>query len=213
MEAGFVMSKPYYQQDGITIYHGDCRKILPALPPVGAVITDPPYGLGDRMQGGTWGAADKYADMRKWDEAPTGVFLTSLAQLTPICVLWGGNYFRLPPTRCWLVWDKQNAVETMSDVEMAWTSLDRPSKRISLPVGTHIHGHPTEKPLPLMIWTLMQIKNHPSPILDPYMGSGTTLVAAKMNGQRAIGIEIEERYCEIAAKRLGQGVLFGASHA
>jgi site-specific DNA-methyltransferase (adenine-specific)/modification methylase len=155
------------------------------------------------MQGGTWGAADKYANLREWDVTPTDETLLMLVALSPICAMWGGNNFRLPSSRCWLVWDKQNAVPTMSDVELAWTNLDRPAKRKSLPVGVHKHGHPTEKPVVLMAWTL-DVARVPvgATVIDPYMGSGTTGVACIRTGRRFIGVEISEAYCKIAVQRM-----------
>ena len=116
-----------------TLYCGDCRDVLPLLPKVDAVITDPPYGLGDRMKGGTWGAKTEFKEMVVWDaSAPDVSLLMDLVRLADVSVFWGGNYYGLPPTRCWLVWDKQNAVPTMSDCEIAWTSRDSNTKRISL---------------------------------------------------------------------------------
>jgi site-specific DNA-methyltransferase (adenine-specific) len=203
--------KPYYSEDGIEIYHGDCREVLPLIAAVDLVLTDPPYGIGDKMQGGTWGAAEKYADFRAWDKAPNPDLLTAIIAKAPVAIVWGGNYFPLPPSRGWLAWDKQNAVRTMSDVELAWTNQDRPAKRFSHPVAVHRYGHPSEKPLPLFLWCLGQFPGES--VLDPFMGSGTTLEAAKVSGRTAIGIETNERYCEIAAKRLAQGVLFGAGGA
>lgn len=199
------MIKPYYEESGITIYHGNCREILPGLDKVDLVLTDPPYGIGERMKGGTWGEAEKYKDFREWDVAPDIDLINSMLELGWSCIIWGGNYFHLPPSRGWLVWDKQNAVPTMSDCELAWTSADRPTKRISLPVAIHSYGHPTEKPLKLFKWCISQFEEAKN-VLDPFMGSGTTLVAAKDLGRQAIGIEIEEKYCEIAARRLQQEV-------
>ena len=95
----------------------------------------------------------------------------------------------------------------MAGAELAWTNFDMPCKAIDLPVGKHDTGHPTQKPLALMRWCLSFVPDATT-ILDPFMGSGTTLVAAKLEGRRAIGIEISEKYCEIAAERLRQGVLF-----
>jgi len=197
----------YYHHDGITIYCGDCREILPHLGPVDLVLTDPPYGLQDRMTGGTWGAKSKYADMRKWDKPLDQSFARSLCFIARNAIIWGANNWEFPPRRCWLVWDKQNAVPTMSDCEMAWTSYDKPTKRISLPVGVHTTGHPSQKPLKLMLWCLSIAGDEVGTVLDPFMGSGTTLVAAKQLRRKAIGIEIEEKYCEIAKRRLAQEVL------
>ncbi len=197
---------PYYDDgQGIVIYHGDCRDILPRLGPVDLVLTDPPYGLGEIMQGGTWGAAEKYADFRRWDIAPSYELLLDLT-FNNFAIIWGGNYFYLPGARCWLVWDKRNAVPTMADCELAWTNLDKPTKRFSWGVGVHNYGHPTEKPLELMTWCITQVPDAGT-ILDPFMGSGTTLRAAKDLGRKCIGIEIEEKYCEIAVRRLAQEVL------
>ena len=189
-----------------TLYLGDCIDILPTLDKVDAVITDPPYGLGKRMQGGTWGAKTEFKEMVIWDNAPPEVkFLIELVCLSEISVFWGGNYYGLPPSRCWLVWDKQNAVPTMADCEIAWTSLDANTKRFSHPVGRILNGHPSEKPLQLMKWTIEIVKAN-GVILDPFMGSGTTGVAAIQMGRKFIGIEREPKYFDIACKRIEQAV-------
>lgn len=189
-----------------TLYLGDCIDILPTLDKVDAVITDPPYGLGKRMQGGTWGAKTEFKEMVIWDNAPPEVkFLIELVNLSEISVFWGGNYYGLPPSRCWLVWDKQNAVPTMADCEIAWTNLDANTKRFSHPVGRILNGHPSEKPLRLMKWTIEIVKAN-GVILDPFMGSGTTGVAAIQMGRKFIGIEREPKYFDIACKRIEQAV-------
>jgi DNA modification methylase len=195
---------PYYEHAGITIYHGDCRKILPLLPKVDLVLTAPPYGLGKKLHdGGTWSTDPKYDAMLKWDILIEPEFMVSLTALPAI--IWGGNNYPLPPSRSWLAWIKNNSVPTMADFELAWTNLDKPARcyrgRIH-PDG--VNQHPTQKPLYLMKWSLGFATGT---ILDPFMGSGTTLVAAKQLGRKAIGIELEEKYCEIAVKRLGQEVL------
>jgi len=183
-----------------TLYLGDCREVLPKLGKVDAVVTDPPYGIGDRMQGGTWGAKEKYADFRAWDKAPTADLISDVIACADDVVIWGGNYFNLPPSRCWLVWDKKNAVPTMADVELAWSSVDMPAKRLSLPVGVHEWGHPTEKPLSLMRWCVSMVGG--DTVFDPFMGSGTTGVACVKLGRRFIGIEIEPKYFDIACRRI-----------
>jgi site-specific DNA-methyltransferase (adenine-specific)/modification methylase len=183
-----------------TLYLGDCLDILPTIPKVDAIVTDPPYGLGKRIRGGTWGTPDKYSDMWEWDVAPLDETILGIAAMGP-SIIWGGHYFALPPSRCWLIWDKQNAVHTVADCEMAWTNFDRPTKRWSGPVGVHKTGHPTEKPLPLMEWCLGFLPNSKL-ILDPFMGSGTTGEAAINSGRHFIGIEREPKYFEIACKRI-----------
>lgn len=167
-----------------------------------AVVTDPPYGLGRKMQGGTWGAKDGFKEMLEWDAAPPAAdLLRDILAVGDTAILWGGQYFDLPPTRCWLIWNKTNAVPTMADFEMAWTNLDRPAKRFNAPVGRVEFGHPTQKPLPLMMWTLGFVPEGPI-VLDPFMGSGTTGVACAKLGRSFVGIEIDERYFEIAVERI-----------
>ena len=197
---------PYYQDTAVTLYHADCREVLSELGQFDLLLTDPPYGIGGRMQGGTWGAKSKYTDFRRWDVAPDRELLSALIGKVSAAVIWGGNYFQLPPSRCWLVWDKQNAVDTMSDCELAWTNMDAPTKRLSLPVGRHEFDHPTQKPMKLFAWTLTRVPMAKT-ILDPYAGTGTTLRVAKDHSLQAVGIEINERYCEIAANRCAQEVL------
>lgn len=197
------MSTPWKRREVIgdaVLLLGDCRETLPVLGKVEAIVTDPPYGLGERMQGGTWGAADKYTDMRAWDaEAPADV-VAALVRLNVPTIIWGGNYFDLPPSRCWLSWSKLNSVPTMAALELAWTNLDRPAKEMRLPVGVHDKGHPTQKPLTLMEWCLGFVPHGVT--LDPFMGSGTTGVACVRLGRPFIGIEIEPRYFDIACRRI-----------
>ena len=127
-----------------------------------------------------------------------------------LCI-WGGNYFSdiLPPTNDWLVWYKQNPGLTFSECEFAWSNFGKQSRVFcwSWLHADETKSHRTQKPLDLMRWCLSFAKDAQA-ILDPFAGSGTTLVAAKLEGRKAVGIEINERYCEIAAKRLAQGVLF-----
>jgi DNA modification methylase len=185
-----------------TLMLGDCREILPTLGRVDAVVTDPPYGLGDKMQGGTWGAKEGFREMLDWDAAPPpDEVIAQLRSTARDVIFWGGQYFSLPPTRCWLIWSKTNSVQTMADFEMAWTNLDRPAKRFDAPMGRAEFGHPTQKPLDLMKWCLGFVPNART-ILDPFMGSGTTGVACAKMGRRFIGIEIDERYFEIACRRI-----------
>jgi site-specific DNA-methyltransferase (adenine-specific)/modification methylase len=193
-----------------TLYEGDCMDILPTLGKVDAVITDPPYGLGKKMQGGTWGIKQRvHREMLDWDKTPPeSIDLIKIIEKTEKSILWGGNYYQLPPSRCWLVWDKQNAVPSMADCELAWTSFDANTKRISLPVGRTTNGHPSEKPLALMKWCIKQAGN-PQTILDPFMGSGTTGVAAIQLGRKFIGIEREPKYFDIAVNRIEQAVAQG----
>ena len=191
--------KPYYEHGGITIYHGDCRAILPQLPKVDLVLTDPPYGLGNKLKGGNRSHCFEH---------------DVLADIGPIirkgknAIVWGGNYYPMPPSRCWLAWIKRDSVATVASVELAWTSFDACSKYFDWTIAAtngQRNGHPTLKPLELITWCFGFAPDAQT-ILDPFMGSGTTLRAAKDLGRQAIGIEIEERYCEIAARRMSQEV-------
>lgn len=215
--------KPYYEDDAVTIYHGDCREILPQLEPVDLVLTDPPYGIGaDRnlranKRHGAAVAPSRDYGVGTWDATPPDeatIYLTTRAGRNAI--VWGGNYFSLSPSAGWLVWDKDNGSNGYADCELAWTNLPIACRRkryrwmgmLQEHAGADKEDryHPTQKPLPLMRWCL-ELVPEAQTILDPFMGSGTTLRAAKDLGRKAIGIEIEERYCEIAAKRMSQSVL------
>lgn len=202
---------PYYDHGGITIYHGDCREILPNLPVADLVLTDPPYGIGKLWQGGKghgWARAQAQGeDRNEWDAAaPDEETLALVLARGRHAVIWGGNYFRLEPSRGWLVWNKPERNFTLSEAELAWTSRDNVIRVYDHPRSESDREHPTQKPLKLMHWCLAMFPKAQT-VLDPFMGSGTTLRAAKDMGRRAIGIEIDEWWCEVAARRLSQEVL------
>lgn len=203
------MSRPYYEDEFVTLYHGDCREIVPSLG-LGqyALVTDPPYGHGKKWSGGTWAANPIYDDCFDWDAETFPLDdLLALINGAKQAVVWGGNYYALPPSRAWLAWRKIPAMQTMADFEMAWTNLDRPSalfEKSRNPDGTR--QHPTQKPLSVILWALGFI-DPTLTILDPFAGSGTTLVAAKNVNRRSVGVELSERYCEVIASRLSQSVL------
>lgn len=181
---------------------GDARQILPTLGRVDAVVTDPPYGLGAKLAGGTWGA--KSGGGLAWDQNIPD-FLADVIAAAPVAVLWGGNYFSLPASRCWFVWRKLGAVRTMADVELAWTNIDANSRQIEHSIAaTNAErvGHPTQKPVRVMEWTINQLPGRAEAICDPFMGSGTTGVACARLGRSFIGIEIDERYFDIACRRI-----------
>lgn len=197
---------PYYQDDAVTIYHGDAREIAPSIV-ADALVTDPPYGLGDIMDRGTTDKWPLWGDgPLEWDgKAPD--WLPGLVARFRQAVVWGGNYFDLPPARGWLVWDKIVREFSSGHAELAWTNLDQPVRAFNYSHGQLASEgklHPTQKPLPLMRWCVAMTTGT---VLDPFMGSGTTLRAAKDLGRSAVGIEQDERYCEIAARRCSQEVL------
>lgn len=190
------------------LYQGDCREILPTLGKVDALVTDPPYGLGDKWQGGGGSKRSSWRfDPREamaWDrEAPS--IVSTFPKIAAEVIIWGGNYFALPPSRCWLVWDKkQNDSWTTAQCELAWTSLDRPVRAFRMAQCEQANegrkDHPTQKPLGLMIWCLKWIAAQT--ILDPFMGSGTTGVACAREGRSFIGIELDPGYFDIACERI-----------
>jgi len=215
----------YYKDDHVTIYHGDCLEIMPTLT-FDVVVTDPPYGLSLNMSNrsrkrGALATANDYPDVIGDDQPFDPEPFLSLG--VPL-VLFGGNHFgsRLPDSPTWLVWDKLDGLTSkreigfndQADCELAWSNLGGPARIFShrwmgaMKAGRDARTkrrHPTEKPVELMTWVILQVPD--GVILDPYMGSGTTLRAAKDLGCKAIGIELEERYCEIAANRCAQEVL------
>ena len=214
-------SLPYRRKEVIgdaVLYLGDCREILPTLGKVDAVVTDPPYGIGvDRAMAKSSGTQYGNAAAPKgnyiasgWDdETPEKETISAAIDAAKLSIIFGGNYFDLPPSRCWLVWDKQNGGNAFADCELAWTNLDKPVRKIEWlwngvlrKGGEERNGHPTQKPLEVMRWCIEQLPSDCLTILDPFMGSGTTGVACVKLGRKFIGIEIDEGYFEIACERI-----------
>jgi site-specific DNA-methyltransferase (adenine-specific) len=185
-----------------TLYLSDCREVLPLLPQVDAVITDPPYGIGFAAQPTKWQRlAGKQAE--SWDDAVADD-LDALRALGAVQVIWGGNYYPLPQTRGWLSWFKPDAPPSMASFELAWTNLDKNARQIQHSIGaTNAErvGHPTQKPLAVMQFSL-EYAGMPDVVLDPYMGSGTTGVAAMRAGKRFIGVEVNADYFKMACERI-----------
>ena len=191
-----------------TLYLGDCMDILPTLDKVDAVITDPPYGIGI--------ASNPVRQMHKkmdWDSSvPEPSLIDACIAFGEVAVIWGGNYFELPPSQCFYIWDKLQPQEfSLAMCEQAWTNKKGVAKIYKQSVLSYRKEHPTQKPVELMAWCINQIGN-PQTILDPFMGSGTTGVAAIQLGRKFIGIEREPKYFEIACERIqaavNQGQLF-----
>jgi site-specific DNA-methyltransferase (adenine-specific) len=211
------MIEPYYQDNYCAIYHGDSLEIMPQLEPVDLVLTDPPYGINHPTNYHTRGRgklakcrnyAPVFADDRPFDPRP-------LLSITKAICLWGANYYadKLPISSGWLVWDKLRPDDLdQATVELAWTNFVKGARRFRFMWNGMLRAdndpleHPTQKPVALMKWVLSLKWTPLGTILDPFMGSGTTLVAAKQLNRKAIGIEIEEKYCEIAVRRLSQEV-------
>lgn len=214
------------------LWRGDCREILSMLPKVDAVITDPPYGIGaDKGKNGSipfkGGKPVKMAwhPENKWDKRrPSDDLIHLVVAAGRVSVVWGGNYFAdlLPAMGRWLWWDKCQTMPSYGDGELAWTNLPQTTPKKFTWANNKIFAnrverhHPTQKPLELMAWCVEMATKEGYTILDPFMGSGTTGVAAVQMGRKFIGIEKEERYFEIACRRIEdayrQGVLFVDEH-
>ena len=178
---------------------GDSRGVLPLMPQPDAIVTDPPYGIGITKSNRL--AVSRGMGGKSWDDEPAD--MTTLLALGCQMIVWGGNYFDLPPCRGPLVWDKNNAGRDFADFEMAWTNLDMVARRIVYRPMNMDGGkmHPTQKPIAVMEWCLgFMPKAHT--ILDPFAGSGTTLVACQRLGRMGTGIEIDPEYFEIACRRV-----------
>ena len=203
-----------------TLYRGDCLDLLPGLQNVDADVTDPPYGILNLAGEGSTAAVRKSprqqgsgtlknrllntSDVR-WDVAPPPEFFDLLRESSTWQIIWGGNYFPLPPARGYLVWDKEQPWPNFSQAELAWTNLSRPAAlfRESATRGTPNKQHPTQKPLSLMAWCLSLLPRV-SVVRDVFMGSGTTGVAAIQAGLQFVGVEKDPEYFDIACRRIEQ---------
>ena len=180
---------------------GDCLAVMPGLGRFDAVVTDPPYGIGITKSNRL--SVSRGMGGKSWDDEPANV--APFVALGVPTIIWGGNYFPLPPCRGPLVWDKNNAGRDFADFEMAWTNLDQVARRMVLRPMNMDGGklHPTQKPVALMEWCLGFLPDART-ILDPFMGSGTTLVACERMGRAGTGIERDPEYFAIACKRVDE---------
>lgn len=201
--------KPYYDQEGITIYHGNCADVLPLVEPsmVGLLLTDPPYGIGFQS-GAYWQHRRTVGDDKPFDPRPLLAY--------PRLVLWGAhNFAAYLPVGGWFVWDKRDQVSRNlpgSDAEMAWTNLHPRIQIIRHLWMPHTMRnepllHPNQKPVSVIRRLVEEWTAEGDLIFDPYMGSGPVAQVAFESGRRYIGVEIVEAYCEVAVRRLAQGVL------
>ena len=206
-----TLPKPYYQDDFVTLYNADCRVLLPKLGRFDLLLSDPPYGINwntnySRFSKGLSNkpaiAGDTLGDFR----------IDDFLEICDEAIVFGCNCLTHSKPGSYLIWDKRcdGGFSFLSDGEAAWWSEGRGVyiKSINAQQFRPKAGlHPTQKPVELMTWCISKAKRS-NTILDPFAGSGSTLVAAKLEGRKAVGIEIEKSYCEIAAKRLSQQLLF-----
>jgi len=198
-------------------YNMDCLEALKQMPDkcIDLAIVDPPYGNGSEDYDATkkryGGKFDKYFDekqgghnLNRWDVAPPPEYFKELFRVSKNQIIWGGNYFSLPPTRCFLVWRKLTISEnfSMAMAEYAWTSFNDNAKVFEhVPQGKE-RFHPTQKPVELYEWILNRYASPGDVILDTHVGSGSSLVACRNTGHKYIGFEIDKTYFEKAKKRI-----------
>jgi site-specific DNA-methyltransferase (adenine-specific)/modification methylase len=193
-----------------TLYLGDCLDVLPTLGKVDAVITDPPFGVGNFVQV----SGNVRGELVTWnDVGPSEEFFKLIKEKSTHRIVWGANYFNCFEGAGGLVWVKNQPMPNMSKAEMASTSWGDKVELISLTwtnyVNTKESDHPCERPVGLYKWCIEQVPKQPQTILDPFMGSGTTGVAAIQLGRSFIGIEREPKYFNIACQRIEQAVAQG----
>jgi hypothetical protein len=196
--------------EGVELYLGDCLEVLVSLVGTGlhdALLTDAPYGLGSALSAGAGSRWNLYSEdgAGRWD---ANICQPGIRR----AIVWGGNYYVLPPARGWLAWDKVARGNSTGDMELAWTNLDIPIRAINVPRNiftpvnafgeTEVKVHPTQKPVRVMSWCIEHLPPDAQSILDPFMGSGTTGVAAVRLGRSFTGIEIDPGYFDIACKRI-----------
>jgi site-specific DNA-methyltransferase (adenine-specific)/modification methylase len=220
-----MMNAPVSLLDGrVQLWLGDCREILPTLDPVDAIVGDPPYGMNYGAITGGRRPIGKFS-MTAWKQESRHIigddepFDPAHLLGFPVVVLFGGNHFssRLPDARCWLVWDKRAGTppDNNADFEVAWTNLDRPGRMFSHIWRGLVRGgeenvavsgrrvHPAQKPIALMGWVLEQCRlADGAVVVDPYMGSGSTGIAALRAGYRFVGIELDAGHFATARKRI-----------
>ena len=199
------------------LWLGDCRDILPTLGKVDAVVTDPPYGIKEAAgksssRHGPASFGSKYVKdygVQSWDNNTADAEVFAAIGMAKHSIVFGGNYYPMPPSSCWLVWDKLNQGTDFADCELAWTNLKKAVRKIDLLWSGCIRAerdipreHPTQKPLGVMKFCIGHLPTTTQNILDPFMGSGTTGVAAVQMGKRFIGIEREPKYFDIACRRI-----------
>ncbi len=192
------------------IYNMDCMEGMKQFPDkyFELAIVDPPYGIGDKKltSGGTWASKYKTGDAA-WDVAPTEEYFKELFRVSQNQIIWGGNYFDLPPTRGFVIWDKVAHIPTMSDCEYAWTSFDRNAKVCKeMRAGGQNEQkiHICQKPVKLYKWLLTNYAKKGDKILDTHLGSGSSVIACYDLGFEYIGFEIDKEYFDLANKRIEQ---------
>jgi DNA modification methylase len=194
---------------------GDCLQVMPMLGRFDLCLTDPPYGIGEGnakgQSRGKLAPPRQYQEAEGWDDAPaTAEHMAMMKATTKRQIIFGGNYFEgLGPTTCWLVWDKQNGDNDFADCELAWTNLPKAVRRIywrwngMIRKGDDVRVHPTQKPVGVMEWCINHVPEAQT-VIDPFMGSATTLVACQRMGLKGTGVELRADCFDIACRRVDE---------
>jgi len=189
----------------IELLNTDCMDYMATLPDKAfdLAIVDPPYGICiNAMSMGSRKTIKP--DKRNWDNAvPSEAYFNDLKRVSKNQIIWGGNYFNLPPTRCFLIWDKGETMYNMSfaDCEQAWTSFDKSARMYKKNPTDLSRIHPTQKPVKLYEWLLHNYAKPGQRILDTHLGSGSSAIAAHYFGVDFVGCELDEDYYNAAKKR------------
>ena len=189
------------------VYNTDCLDYMRGLPDgyFDLAICDPPYGLDKSSTHGRGKLRDRILNtghIQQWDVRPSQEYFDELRRVSKQQVIWGGNYFDLPPCRCFVVWDKQQPWENFSQAEFAWTSFDKPAKLVTIPKsGREQKIHPTQKPVELYAYILRTFAVGGGKILDTHLGSGSSRIAAYKMGYDFVGCEINTTYYELQEER------------
>lgn len=185
------------------VFNEDCMAVMARYPDnhFELAIVDPPYGLGVKLvDGGTWSKKWSREDVA-WDVVPNETFFKELFRVSRNQVIWGANYFQLPPTRCFLVWQKPN-LPTLADCEYAWTSFDANARIYYAHRNTsELRIHPTQKPVRLYDWILKNYAKPGDKILDTHLGSGSSRIAAYKAGYDFTGCELDKKYFDAQEQR------------
>jgi len=194
-----------------TLYNANCEEVMPLISSVDAVVTDPPYGINENHKNVARrvnkAKVKDYGEFN-WDKVrPTDELISTIRSKAKYQAIFGGNYFDLPPTSCWLIWNKLNGSCDFADCEMAWTNWNKAIRKFDwlwngmIRKNNEERFHPTQKPLELMKWVI-SLCPQSNVVFDPFMGSGTTGVACAKLGKKFIGVELDPNYFQIACQRI-----------
>ena len=189
------------------VHLGDCMEAMRDMPDdaYDLAIVDPPYGLPSDSSNGRGKLKDRAFNTggidKKWDKKPSPQYFTELIRISKNQIIWGGNYFDLPPTRCVVCWDKMQPWENFSQWEMAWTSFNKPAPIFRFDNRTGNKIHPTQKPVKLYEWLLKKYAKEGDTILDTHVGSGSSRIAAHKMGFDFTGYEIDADYWQAQESR------------